>query len=292
MPTFRKVLFPVDFSARCVQFAPYVAGFARKFGSEVALFHALHIYDPFGYGAASSTTVYGGSETEVRNLHQRALAEFAGDAFTGITTIRVAEVGEPSERIISYAEEHGMDVIFMPTHGRGQFRRLLLGSVTAKVLHDARIPVWTSAHCESAGDSSTGRHDIRNIICAVDLSPDAIRVIRTAAALAAAYGAAVRIVHAIPAAEAGEFSTSDECFRRFLFDTATEQLAARQQQAGMRFESYIRQGRVAITLKEAAMNFNADLVVIGRGRLQGFLGRLRTNVSAIIRESPCPVFSV
>jgi nucleotide-binding universal stress UspA family protein len=39
------------------------------------------------------------------------------------------------------------------------------------------------------------------------------------------------------------------------------------------------------------LHHNADLVVIGRGKLQEALGRLRTNAYAIIRQSPCPVVS-
>jgi len=31
----------------------------------------------------------------------------------------------------------------LPTHGRTPLRRFLLGSVTAKVLHDRTVPVWT-----------------------------------------------------------------------------------------------------------------------------------------------------
>jgi nucleotide-binding universal stress UspA family protein len=36
----------------------------------------------------------------------------------------------------------------------------------------------------------------------------------------------------------------------------------------------------------------ADLVLIGRGTLPRFAGRLRSNVYAIVRDSPCPVLSI
>jgi nucleotide-binding universal stress UspA family protein len=42
----------------------------------------------------------------------------------------------------------------------------------------------------------------------------------------------------------------------------------------------------------AALREDADLVVIGRGRLHETLGRLRSNAYAIIRDSPCAVISV
>ena len=292
MLTFQNLLFPTDLSARCVHFAPYVGGIARKFGSEITLLHTLDMHDPFGYGAASGTTVYGDCEAEVKKLHEKAFAEFGKDVFAGLATTRITRTGDSAACIIKYAEEHNTDVIFMPTHGRGVFRRLLLGSVTSKVLHDARIPVWTSAHSESADGNAAASRDIRCIICAVDLSPDAVRVVRAAAGLGASYGATVRLIHAVGAPETGDSSTSDECFRRFLFDLATDQLAARQREAGTHFETCIRHGTVAATVKEIAANTSADLVVIGRGRLQELLGRLKTNVAAIIRESPCPVLSV
>ena len=188
MLTLRKILFPTDFSARSVDFVGYVASVARKFGSEVTLFHAFDMHDPFGYGAASSTVVYGACKDTLRSERQIALAEFGKRAFAGLTTIRVTEVGEPAECIVSYAEEHGSDLIFMPTHGRGRFRRLLLGSVTSKVLHDAQVPVWTTAHSDPEHRKDSASPDIRSIICAADLSQDTVRVIRAAADLAAAYG--------------------------------------------------------------------------------------------------------
>jgi len=68
MLRFQNFLFPTDLSARCVHFAPYVAGIARKFGSEITLLHTLDMHDPFGYGAASGTAVYGACEAEVKKL--------------------------------------------------------------------------------------------------------------------------------------------------------------------------------------------------------------------------------
>jgi nucleotide-binding universal stress UspA family protein len=38
----------------------------------------------------------------------------------------------------------------LPTHGLGAFRRSLIGSITAKVLHDAECPVWTGVHLAQA----------------------------------------------------------------------------------------------------------------------------------------------
>jgi hypothetical protein len=47
---------------------------------------------------------------------------------------------------VEFAANHHVDLVMMPTHGVGTFRSFLVGSVTAKVLHDANCPVWTAAH--------------------------------------------------------------------------------------------------------------------------------------------------
>ena len=84
----------------------------------------------------------------------------------------------------------------MPTHGYGPFRRFLLGSVTAKVLHDAICPVWTGPHMESAPDYSTVR--FQNIVCVIDLGLHSREVLCWAGGFAREFGARLSIVHAIP----------------------------------------------------------------------------------------------
>ena len=48
--------------------------------------------------------------------------------------------GEPAREIVDFAAANQVDLVMMPTHGYGPFRQLLLGSVAAKVLHDAHVP--------------------------------------------------------------------------------------------------------------------------------------------------------
>jgi hypothetical protein len=45
-------------------------------------------------------------------------------------------------------------------------------------------------------------------------------------------------------------------------------------------------------VRGAAEHHEADLVIIGRGKLLSTFGRLRTHAYAIIRDSPCPVLSL
>jgi nucleotide-binding universal stress UspA family protein len=162
--------------------------------------------------------------------------------------------------------------------------------VTAKILHDCACAVWTTVHSETLLPSTV--NEIRTIICGIDLYSEPVRVIQAASDVAANYGAVVRLVHAIAAPEAKPGSNIDSGLKRFLCDTAREQITKCQVQAGTQWEACVLSGSVSSVLREAAVHGRADLVVIGRGHLPSHLGRLRTNVGAIIRESPCSVLSV
>jgi nucleotide-binding universal stress UspA family protein len=178
----------------------------------------------------------------------------------------------------------------MPTHGFGPFRRFLIGSITAKVLHDAHCPVWTGVHLEDAPPPDEIAFD--KFICAVDFDRETgVRTLRAAAGLARQTGANVVVVHAIPALETRPEKYLDTPFQTFLHSTAEDEIAAMQQTAGTQFPVCIHGGPVAKVVREAALNHNADLVMVGR-RQHDLLGRLRTHGYAIVRESPCPVISL
>ena len=290
MLSFRKILFPVDFSSRCQQATPYVAAIARKFKSEITLLHAFGIYDGMSYGAASPSAVYAAYEQSVRRRRSEELEAFGRENLAGLAVTRVLESGDAASRITQHAEQDDMNLIIMPTHGHGTFRQLLLGSVTSKVLHDTQRPIWTTAHSE--GLAPNAFQEIRNIVCAVDLCSNAVQVIRAAHDVASQYSASVRLVHAIPYLDLGRGVIEDAPFERFLFDTATERLEALQREAETEFESWVKPGQVSSVIRDSVSACDAQLVVIGRGRLHKALGRLITSVSAIIRESPCPVLSV
>jgi nucleotide-binding universal stress UspA family protein len=58
----------------------------------------------------------------------------------GIQTAVACVQGTPAREIIAYAQAHGMDLIAMATHGRGEVA-WVLGSVAEKVVSHATVPV-------------------------------------------------------------------------------------------------------------------------------------------------------
>jgi nucleotide-binding universal stress UspA family protein len=291
MLTFKNILFPVDFSERSTLTIPYVARLARRFQSRLTLLHVIDTYDAGVCGAELGGFGIEDYQDALRTQSTLELEDFGKTEFEGIEVVRIVESGDVASRIVSFARTNKVDLIVMPTHGRGAFRRMLLGSITSNVLHDAQCPVLTTAHCETLAPLAL--RDVKSIVCAVDVEPENERVIVGAAEAAEMFHASLHLVHAIsaPEARAGNVLT-DLGFKRSLFDNAASHLSELQNIAHTDYQVDIEGGSVAGVLGRAVRDYHADLLVIGRGQMSEPFGVLRTNVAAIIRESPCPVLSV
>jgi nucleotide-binding universal stress UspA family protein len=175
----------------------------------------------------------------------------------------------------------------MPTKGLGKFRRLLLGSVTAKVLHDVSCPVLTSAH---EPDTRLISHSgYRSILCTVDLNSEAEIIFRAAAFLAQAYSARMCLLHVNSSSrENGQPPTAFELRRAF--DNALS--AGDEPGVGHDLCLCVLGSSIPEGIRQIAMKEEADLVVVGRGHIRGTFTQAWSHLYTIIRESPCPVLSV
>ena len=130
--------------------------------------------------------------------------------------------GDPAHTIVEYAHSENSDLIVLPTHGYGPFRRLLLGSVTSKVLHDADCAVWTGLHLEKkpSGEPLTLSH----ILCAIDLGPHSAKALDWANRLATEFGSKLTIVHVValdPRTEDYYFAPE---WRKYVIDRAKDDI--------------------------------------------------------------------
>jgi nucleotide-binding universal stress UspA family protein len=286
---FNTIVFPVDFSDRCRGAAHYVEAFAGRFGSRLILLHVVETT----IGQPGDLNFGGLAALQYEDREARAeemLRAFQSEELGNLTSVeRRVETGDPGRTIVRVARKENADLIMMPTHGYGGFRRFILGSITAKVLHDADCAVWTGVHMENAPPLENIA--VRRILCALDLVNNTDRLIRFASALAEEYGAELILCHAVPGSEAMPERVLDRELRRHLLSQAREQLQALVAASTVPARFIVEIGEVSRVVDEAAQSSQADLLVIGRGQHSG-LGRLRTHSYAIIRESPCPVLSI
>lgn len=138
------ILIPTDGSAGAEAAARHGMNLATAFESQV---HLLSVVDERSYSSALADL--DPSIQEQRDAFEQqatdavqTLEEIATKS--SVTCHTAVEHGIPYETILSYADEHEVDLISMGTHGRTGLDRLLLGSVTERVVRTSDIPVLTS----------------------------------------------------------------------------------------------------------------------------------------------------
>lgn len=149
---FDKILLPLDGSQLSEQSLPMVQDLALRYGATIHLLRVVQsdsevddIHESVNYQLAEM-------ERENTRRVNEARQERASNYLEGIRSRLVEagakvdesvniERGEPSSKIVEYAESNGIDLIAMSTHGYGGLKRLLVGSVADKVARSCDVPL-------------------------------------------------------------------------------------------------------------------------------------------------------
>jgi nucleotide-binding universal stress UspA family protein len=291
MLSIQKILVPVVFADTSRHVVSEAAWLARRFRAEIVL---LHVVTPLSYPAGFLES---GHELTARDLHahivqraQKDLDRALQPDLDGIAVTRVLLRGDPAHEIVNVARDRKVDLIMMSTHGYGAFYRFLLGSVTAKVLHEIECPVWTGAHLEGSPERE---FSIRRVLCSVELNGHSRHTVSLAAEMATAVNAALTLVHITGSVDiyGPGGSHVDPGWKEKIVGFATEEIAKLQQDVGTKAEVIIDSGNVPELLSRAAEQTKADILVIGHIPGRSHLGD-NGNGYGIIRASQIPVLSV
>lgn len=181
MVKFEKILCPVDFSMSSDRALDYALALARVQASEVSVMHVLPrvLADPDIYPYLAEPVLTSG-ETRERAVEQ--LGAFVHRVLErGIAADVILEDGDVVDAVVKKAEKISADLIVIGTHGRRGFRRLLLGSVTERLLRQSTVPVLSVA--PNAKVPPKGGSPFRNILCPIDFSPSSLAGLEVARGL-------------------------------------------------------------------------------------------------------------
>jgi nucleotide-binding universal stress UspA family protein len=298
MITVRNILCPFDgseFSRRALEHA---VALGRWYKAGITL---LHVYP----GGPESIEAEDGARTGPLAAGERKrivawLADMGSPARDGGVSVeaRVAE-GRPAAEIVRVAKELSAELIVMGTHGRSGFDRLVLGSVTEKVLRRAPCPVLTVT-ARTAPVHRTGRPPFESIVCPIDFSPSSLRAIEYALSLAQEAFSRLTIVHALEPLPADEETmlarfdlgryrhAEEEQARERLRDVLPE--GVRQ---WCKPEHEVTRGKAYRVILDAAERRAADLIVIGiHGRNALDLALFGSTTHHVVRAAHCPVLAI
>lgn len=140
---FTNILIPVDGSTTALSAVSKAAGLAKTYGSTVTV---LYVIDPYPFTGVGADFAYGQSQyltaaTTEANTALDTAKKALEEAGVGKVNAVVGEGHAVHEGIMRAAKEIGSDLIVMGSHGRRGLEKLVLGSVTQRVLGVADIPV-------------------------------------------------------------------------------------------------------------------------------------------------------
>jgi len=292
----RRIVCPVDltpFSRRALEHA---AVLARWYEAELVAFHVTPLLPTIlGFPPGSSPRGLEPSEAE---LVCRELRQFVAHATAGLPRVEVAvRVGEPASEILQYARESAADLVVMGTHGRTGFDRLMLGSVTEKVLHKASCPLLTVP-------LQAPRHRERplfaHVLCAVDFSPVSERAAAYALSLSQEAEGRLTLLHVV------ESLPSETLVALPQLDPASY-LERKSIEARARLEKLVPEearhwcqpssrttcGKPYREILRIAEEEQADIVVLGvhgHGALDRTL--FGSTTQRVVRHAACPVLTI
>jgi len=142
---FKNILIPTDGSVRSRKAIKAGVKLAQSLGAKVTGYHGVQALRPdlFGDGDLIKKSTVELLDEQAKAVGERYLGEIAkaataaGVAYSGLIT----KSPTAYEGILEAVKKKRCDAIFLASRGRGEFKALLLGSVTQKVLSHAKVPV-------------------------------------------------------------------------------------------------------------------------------------------------------
>ena len=288
----QRILVPVDFSENSVIAASQAGALARRFHAEITLLYVSEFLitypasGPLGFGITSLEA----ERAEYLKRQREHLDKFGAEELSGVPVRRVLCCGDPANLIVQRSRDEKSDLILISTRGHGVFRRFLLGSVTAKVLHDAECPVWTTTHWEASTYSPTG---LSRVMCAVKLGRQNSNAIRWASEFAAVSGAKLTVNNVV-------LDQPPNLPERYMFQWheeahwgADEQLHTLLRDLDIHADIVVvSDGDIPKAISNAAKDQGAGLLVIGRSCADRATRPLGSHAYSIVCNAPCPVVSI
>ena len=135
LPAFKlkKILVPVDFSDCSRKALRYAIPFARQFDARLILLHVVQPYPRAPQMSTVDAELIQPATDELQTLRRTVEKEVRSET--------VLRVGNPHVEIIEAAEELGIDLIILSTHGRTGLAHVFLGSTAERVVRHAGCPV-------------------------------------------------------------------------------------------------------------------------------------------------------
>jgi nucleotide-binding universal stress UspA family protein len=195
----RRILCPTDFSDCSRRALDHAVAIAKWYESAITLVHVSPIVPLAAYAPGSGVVPSANLSPDERQSLLTSMKQFAeAEAGPNMRFDYILAEGATATQILNAAETLASDLIVIGTHGRSGFERMMLGSVTEKVLRKAVCPVLSVPR--HSADAIPSPPVFTHIVCAVDFSECSIYALEYAMSLAQEAGGSLTVLHVIDVA--------------------------------------------------------------------------------------------
>lgn len=292
----KKILCTTDLSEFSNAAIPYAVSMAEEFDARLVVGHVIELHTAGLYAEACLDPL------EIQNQHMDFIRMQFDQLLEGcgIDWEPAVGLGYPPEEIVRMSREYAVDLVVTATHGRSGIRRLLLGSVTERLMRTLPCPSLTvMSRTKDTEPGSKRDFKLRRIMVGCDFSPNSRLALHYALSFAQEFQAELHLVHVtepVPGETGGQAVYGD---------------AAKDAEYGRRIRDRIEQmipdsvrnwchpvvsvtaGRPHETLVRYAVTNDIDMIhlgIRGHGLMEAYL--VGSTTDRVVRQSPCPVLSV
>jgi nucleotide-binding universal stress UspA family protein len=290
----KLILCPIDFSEFSARAYDHALSLAEHYQAKLVAQHVVELWRYPSADFAASAGLYEEFCHALTENRRKQLQEFGKNhTHDGIQTELVVTQGMAPDSILSFAQTQKTDVIVMGTHGRRGYDRLMLGSVTDRVMHRAPCPVLAVSKPPHdsvvAGKQRDHVHHLSRILFCADFSEDSEHALNYAISATAEYDAELTLLHVLegspsPAKTEKAIAAAAKRLDR-LIPTAGRKIR--------KIKTAVRIGEPYSQIIQLALEAQIDLVTMGvhgRGALD--LAVFGSTTYRVMQLGPCPVLAV
>ena len=293
----KNIICTTDFSDFSNHAIPFGISLAKEFGAKLYLCHVIDI---------SSTAMYGEGfadpfeqQKRISDYADEHLHELIGD--TPVDWEPIISVGNTADDIVRVAKEKQADLVVSATHGRSGLKRVILGSVTERLIRTLPCPLFVVRSQEKElATPVSGEIKIKRILVGCDFSADSSLAFQYGLSLAQEFQSELHMAHVIEPAVYKDMlkqtAEENDAYEEDLRVKLTEQLNKMIPEEVHHWctpKTVLLAGQAHDELVKYGLVHKMDLIILGvRGHSLVESLLVGSTTDRVIRQAPCPVLSV
>jgi nucleotide-binding universal stress UspA family protein len=292
----KSIICATDFSDFSNHAVSYAIAFAQEFGAKLYMCHVIDLSYAATYGRRPDPQEV---EDQIINYASERLEGSIGGK--PINWEPLISKGRASDEIARMAEEIGVDLAISATYGRSGFKRLVLGSVTERLVRTLCCPLLV-VHSPEPGFDGTSEQKVKldRILVGCDFSPDSDLSFQYALSLAQQFGCELHLAHVLETTVYRDLLKPPKTSRKDQqhplckeLDEKLTEMVPEEAHSCCSPNTTLLAGQPYDELTKYALTHDIDLIVLGvrgHGLMETmFLG---STTDRVLRQAPCPVLSI